>query len=205
MGLALLRVVGGAAIVAFLVAGFTPAVNLLSYWMAPARRAEPTQAIVVLGAGGVDTSGGLTETSLHAAMDAITLYRQGLAPVVVFSGFPRDGAKGEAQLRADLAVSCGIPGPAMLTTSRARTTNEEAHEIRTLLEPRGIRKIMLVADSAGMRRAMGVFERAGFDVVPTPWVGTLDLGGSPEARINLLRRVVIELGARLYYRMAGHL
>ncbi len=63
---------------------------------------------------------------------------------------------------------------------------------------------MLIADGAGMRRAMAVFERAGFDVVPTPLVGTLDLGGSPGDRLSLLRRLTIELAARLYYRAAGY-
>src|SRR6267143_891909 len=55
---------------------------------------------------------------------------------------------------------CGIPSSAILTTSRAHTTHEEALEIRTLLTSRGIRKVMLLARAPGMARAMVVFKRA---------------------------------------------
>jgi uncharacterized SAM-binding protein YcdF (DUF218 family) len=205
MSQALLRFVGGAALVCFLVAAFTPAVNLLSYWMAPSRRLEPAQAIVVLGSGGVAANGLLTDTSMRAAMDGIVLYQKGLAPLVVFSGSPEGNPNGEAEARADLARSCGIPAAAIVTSSRARTTNEEAHEIHALLAPREIRKILLVADTPGMGRAMKVFERVGFDVVPTPWSEVLDLGGSPEARLSQLRQVAMELVALAYYRAAGYL
>lgn len=202
---ALLRILGGAAVVALLVAAFSPAVNLLSYWMAPTRRSEPAQAIVVLGAGGVAASGALTDTSMRGTMDGILLYQKGLAPIVVFSGSPEGIPKGEAETRADLARSCGIPASAILTSSKAHTTSEEAQEIRALLTSRQIRKIMLVADTPGMGRAMRVFERAGFDVVPSPWSEVLDLGGPPEGRLGLLRELAMELVARLYYRIAGYM
>jgi uncharacterized SAM-binding protein YcdF (DUF218 family) len=199
-----LRIVGGTAVVAFLVAAFTPAVNLLSYSLTPPRRLEPAQAIVVLGGGGVAASGVLTDTSMRAAMDGIALYQQGLAPLVVFSGSPEGSPKDEAEARADLARSCGIPASAIVTSSKARTTHEEAQQIHALLAARQIRKIMLVADTPGMARAMRVFERVGFDVLPTPWSEVLDLGGMPEDRLSLLRQVAMELVALVYYRVAGY-
>jgi uncharacterized SAM-binding protein YcdF (DUF218 family) len=199
-----LRIVGGTAVVAFLVAAFTPAVNLLSYSLTPPRRPEPAQAIVVLGGGGVAASGVLTDTSMRAAMDGIALYQQGLAPLVVFSGSPEGSPKDEAEARADLARSCGIPASAIVTSSKARTTHEEAQQIHALLGARQIRKIMLVADTPGMARAMRVFERVGFDVLPTPWSEVLDLGGMPEDRLSLLRQVAMELVALVYYRVAGY-
>jgi uncharacterized SAM-binding protein YcdF (DUF218 family) len=201
----LLQVLGGAVLVSFLIAAFSPAVNLLSYWMTPRRRSEPAQAIVVLGAGGVDASGLLTDSSMRGAMEAVMLYRQGLAPLVVFSGSPEGSPKGEAEARADLARTCGIPDSAIVTSSRAHTTNEEAQEIRALLGPRAVRKIVLVADTPGMTRATKVFERVGFDVVPTPWAEVLDLGGFPEDRLALLRQIAMELVAHVYYRVAGYM
>ena len=204
MSQALLRNVGGAAVLSFLVTAYTPAVNVVSYWMAPTRRSEPAQAIVVLGAGGVAASGALTDTSMRGAMDGIVLYQKGLAPLVVFSGSPEGNPKGEAEARADIARSCGVPASAIVTSSRARTTNEEAQQIHPLLESRAIRKIMLVADTPGMERAMRVFERIGFDVVPAPWTEVLDFGGFPEDRLSLLRQVAMELIAHVYYRVAGY-
>ena len=202
---ALLRILGGAALASFLIAAFSPAVNILSYWMAPTGRSGPAQAIVVLGSGGIAANGLLTDTSMRGAMEGILLYRQGLAPLVIFSGSPEGGPNGEAEARAELARACGIPTAAIVTSSRAHTTNEEAHEIHALLAPRAIRKILLVADTPGMNRAMRVFERVGFDVVSTPWTEVLDLGGLPEDRLGLLRQVAMELVARVYYRVAGYI
>ena len=56
-----------------------------------------------------------------------------------------------------------------------------------------------------MVRAIGVFEREGFDVVPAPWSEGLDLHAGPEDRLGLLRQLAMELVARVYYRVAGYL
>ncbi len=199
-----MRILGAIAVGSFLLMAFTPAANVLSFWAAPPGQSGPAQAIVVLGAGGVTASGALTDTSLRGAMDAVALYQKGLASLVVFSGSPETRTRGEAEARADLARACGIPASAILTTSRAHTTHEEALQIRALLQSQGIRKIMLVADTAGMVRAMTVFKHAGFDVVPPPGSDTLDLGGGPEDRLGLLRQLAMEAVARVYYRAAGY-
>jgi uncharacterized SAM-binding protein YcdF (DUF218 family) len=201
----LLRILGGGVLVLFVVVAFTPAIPALRYWTVPSRPPEHAEAIVVLGAGGVTPDGTLTDTSLRGAIDAITLYEQGIAPLVVFSGSPEDGRTAEADARAHLARRCGIPSSAILTTSTAHTTHEEALEIRTLLTSRGIRKVMLLARAPGMARAMVVFERAGFEVVPAPWDDVLDFSAGPEERIELARQVLKELIAHLYYRAAGYL
>jgi uncharacterized SAM-binding protein YcdF (DUF218 family) len=205
MSVRALRVLGGTAILLFLVVAFTPAVNLLSFWLMPSRSdTESAEAIVVLGAGGVNPQGALSRTSLHGTIDGVLLYRKGAAPLVVFSGSP-DGARDEATVRADLARECGLPPSAILTSSLARTTREEAVRIQSLLSSRGIRKVILVADGPGMFRAVRTFERLGFVVVPQPSSGALELGGGAEDRLNLLRQVAIEFAARAYYRLAGFL
>ncbi len=201
MSVRALEVLGGTAILLFLVVAFTPAVNLLSFWLMPSRSdPESAEAIVVLGAGGVTPQGALSRTSLHGTIDGVLLYRKGAAPLVVFSGSPA-----EATARADLARECGLPPSAILTSSLARTTREEAVRIQSLLSSRGIRKVILVADGPGMFRAVRTFERLGFAVVPQPSSGALELGGGAEDRLNLLRQVAIEFAARAYYRIAGFL
>jgi len=201
MSVRALEVLGGTAILLFLVVAFTPAVNLLSFWLMPSRSdTESAEAIVVLGAGGVTPQGALSRTSLHGTIDGVRLYRKGVAPLVVFSGSPA-----EATARADLARECGLPPSAILTSSLARTTREEAVRIQSLLSSRGIRKVILVADGPGMFRAVRTFERLGFVVVPQPSSGALELGGGAEDRLNLLRQVAIEFAARAYYRLAGFL
>jgi uncharacterized SAM-binding protein YcdF (DUF218 family) len=206
MSLLIVRVLGGAALLFFLLVAFTPAVNLWSFWLAPSRVAvDSVEAIVVLGGGGVTPGGALAERSLRQAVEAIMLYRQGIAPLVVFSGAPEEGAGDEASTRAELARECGLPSSAILTSSTARTTREEAVQIQRLLGARGVRKVMLLADGPGMPRAVRTFERQGFVVVPPPGSGVLDLGGGPEDRLNLMRQLAMETVARVYYRLAGFL
>jgi uncharacterized SAM-binding protein YcdF (DUF218 family) len=203
-----LRRLGGFTLVLLFLVGFTPLVNLWAYWLAPTRTgsgADSAEAIVVLGAGGVGAGGVLTDASLRGAFEGITLYRRGIAPLVVFSGSRADGGPDEASARATLARDCGLPGSAVLTNSASRTTREEAVHIRTLLASRGIARVMLVADAAGLPRAMRTFQRVGFTVVADPAAGALDLGGGPEDRLNLLRQIAIESVARVYYRLAGFL
>ena len=193
MSVRALRVLGGTAILLFLVVAFTPAVNLLSFWLMPSRSdTESAEAIVVLGAGGVTPQGALSRTSLHGTIDGVLLYRKGAAPLVVFSGSP-DGARDEATVRAtvraDLARECGLPPSAILSSSLARTTREEALRIQSLLSSRGIRKVMLVA-------AVEFVARVGESAVPGgqrgPQQGVFNVGGleagfaPPEAATLLL-------------------
>jgi len=200
----LLRALGATSILLFLVAAFTPGLDLVSGWLNPARPAEHAQAIVVLGAGGVAPGGELTDTSLRAAMTGVRLFQEGWAALLVLSG-PAAQGRAEADVRADFARRAGVPSTSIATVSSARTTHEEAQAIRAALEPRAIRKILLVVDGPGLTRAMAVFERAGFDVVPAPWSDAWSLRGSPEERLNSLRAIAVELVARLYYRAAGYL
>lgn len=180
-------------------------VELIGALLNPDRSPEHAQAIVVLGAGGVAPGGGLTDPSLRAAMEGVTLFQQGWAPLLVFSGEPERGQPAEADVRAEFARRNGVPAAAILTVTTARTTHEEAVRMQALLQPRNIRKILLVADGPGMIRATAVFDRAGFDVVPAPWSAAWNLEGRPEDRLGLLREIAMEVVARAYYRGMGYL
>jgi uncharacterized SAM-binding protein YcdF (DUF218 family) len=193
------------AVLLLLAIGFTPLPNVVSYWMAPARELGPAGAIVILGRGGVDERGELSEASLFGLMEGIHLYRRGLAPLLLVSGSPFGTRGTEAGRRADMSRECGIPAQAILTMSSARTTREEALGAWSLLAPRGIKRIIIVTDGQSMGRAMALFERAGFEVIPSYGVPVLEWGGTPEARLGVMRQVIIETVARFYYRLAGYL
>jgi uncharacterized SAM-binding protein YcdF (DUF218 family) len=203
MPVRVLRILGAGALLGLGVAAFTPLVNLLNAWMAGAPRLEPAGAIVVLARGGVDTDGVLTNASLRRALLGVTLYRNGLAPLLVFSGsITRDGID-EAAVRAELAEGLGVPPGAVLVASPVRSTREEGVVVQRLLEPRGVGRILLVADPIDMPRTRAVFERVGFTVLPAP---TASSGPSdPESRLGLFRDLAIELLGLVYYRLAGHL
>jgi uncharacterized SAM-binding protein YcdF (DUF218 family) len=198
-----LQILGALVTGLLLVSAFTPAVNLLAYWRAPARALGPVDAIVVLGEGGITESGRLSHPSLQRITEAIDLYWQGLAPVLVVSGSPSRVARTEAEARVQIARASGIAPEAVLAIDPVRTTHEEARAVRALLEPRGARRIILVTDGASMARSAGAFERAGFTVTPSYGVPVLRWGGGPGARLRLLQETLIEMLASTYYRLQG--
>ena len=193
-----LRLLGLVGLLTFVIAAFTPLANSLNIWMAGVPMLEPADAIVVLGRGGADTDGVLTNQSLRRTLYGVDLYGDGLAPVLVLSG-----SADETAARVLLAQGLGVPSGAILRTSSAKTTRGEAEEIRRLLFPLGRRRILLVADPIDMPRARAVMERAGFTVLPAPTAAT---GPSdPESRLGLLRDILSELAGWTYYRLTGAL
>jgi uncharacterized SAM-binding protein YcdF (DUF218 family) len=191
-----LRLLGAAGLLLLVVGGFTPLANGLNRWMAGPIDLRPAQAIVVPGRGGVDTDAVLTNASLRRTLRAIALQKQGLSPLIVFSG-----ADAEIDARVLLARGLGIAAESLLPAPGANTTREEVTLLEGLLKPRGVARILLVADSIDMPRTRALFEARGFTVLGAQ---TLDGGPSdPESRLHLLREIGIELSAWYYYRLRG--
>lgn len=184
------RLVGFAGVVGFFISAFTPLPNLLGGWLSTPPRLGPAEAIVVLGG----------PESQRRAVHGILLYRQGLAPLVVFSGSIL-----EVHAREALAHDLGLPPAVILTEATAHTTQQEAVRVGALLHARGIRRILLVTDALGMSRARGVFGRAGFDVLPAPATGPGDSPGPPHDQLAFTLSIAEELAAQLYYRLMGYL
>lgn len=188
--------IGG--LLVFVAAAFTPLPNWFDAWLAGTPRLERADAIVVLGRGGSDTDGVLTNRSLRRVMHGIELYRAVLAPRLVLSGTGE-----EAGARATLARGLGVPQGAIVQVAAARTTAEEADQIAQLLLPRAERRILLVADPIDMPRARAVMEHVGFTVLPAPTAATGPT--APEGRLALLRDIATEMASLAYYRITGSL
>ncbi len=192
----LLRPLGGIGAIVFVASAFMPLPNWLNERLAGTPKLEPADAIVVLGRGGADSDGVLTNRSLRRILHAIDLYRSSLAPLLVLSSTVE-----ETRARVVLAEAFGVPATAILKAAPAPTTRAEADQLRLLLIPRGHRRILLVADPIDMPRARAAMERVGFTVLPAP---TAASGPSqPEARLALLRDIAIEVVGWAYYRVTG--
>lgn len=197
------RLLGAGCLLGFAATAFTPLAGALRERMTASPSVGPAEAIVVLAAS-VDSRGVLHSSSMRRAVHGMLLYRRGLAPLLVFLGPSHGGGPAEADLRAGLARELGVPPSAILTESRARTTREEAQRTRDLLEPRGIRRILLVTGSHHMPRALSVFRRVGFEALPAP-LDELSGLDRPGGRLYFLGGLLQEALARLYYRAAGYL
>ena len=199
-----LRILGLIGVLVFAVSAFTPLPSLVAGLNSRQSHLEVADAIVVLGAG-IYPDGALTNGSLRRALNGIVLYRKGLAKFLVFSGPGWNGRNAESAVRAQLARDLGISPETILTETQARTTQDEAVRLGELLRSRGARRILLVTDSQHMPRAEGLFEHAGFEVLPAPADDFSSAAVEPEERLRLMRRIAQEILARLYYRMAGYL
>ncbi len=198
------RGLGGLGLVTFLVLAFTPLVRHVNGRLETPSRLANAEAIVVLGAG-ILPDGTLTGGSFRRAIDGILLVHKGLAPRVLFLGAGHSPAGSEADVRTRLARDLAVPADRILIASEALTTREEAVRTRELLQPLGIRRILLVTSSHHLERARHLFERVGFEVLPVAITDRVPVSDAPEDRLQLARRLLQELLARTYYRLAGYL
>jgi len=189
----------------FLLVMLTPLSNLAgqSFAVAPERKAA--DAIVVLAAALLN-GGSLSDESMRRTITGIELYKQGFAPVLVFSGRGRRDkpVPTEAGQRLLMAEAVGMPAEAILKEETANTTREEAGRISRLLMHRGLRKILLVTDSLHLRRAKLAFESTGLEVFPVPSDNFPTAATSAWDRLWLASRIVEESAALSYYRLAGY-
>ena len=119
---------------------------------------EPEQADVIVGFGNFNT---------NIARRAAELYRQGLAPVVLFTGGLGRNTQGllsepEAVRFARVAMECGVPESAIVLEPDSTNTAENIRFTRRVLEERAVphRRILGVHQPFMERRitaAMGVY------------------------------------------------
>jgi uncharacterized SAM-binding protein YcdF (DUF218 family) len=139
-------------------------------------RAKPDQApqaIVVLS-GGLASDGAesgqrnrVSPGSLERVLHARRLARLTALPLLVSGGVTAYGGEPEARLLRDL-LEGELGTPVKWIETKSRDTAENAGFTRDILQPLGIRRILLVTHAYHMRRAQAAFERAGFAVTPAP-------------------------------------
>jgi uncharacterized SAM-binding protein YcdF (DUF218 family) len=139
------------------------------------QRPLDAQAIVVLGGGVVVTDAAreevqLDQASLYRCLQTAKLYHQG-SPclVLVTGGKPDPEAPGPpcADLMHEFLLQLGVPAADTIVENQSRTTFENAAACRTLLEPRGIRHVVLVTDATHLHRACGCFAKQGIEATPS--------------------------------------
>ena len=133
------------------------------------------QAIVLLGGGTRPQLPPRPMSEISEAGDrmvyAARLHQEGKAPIIVATGgfIEFFGATvPETEAMAELLTQLGVPDAAILRESKAQNTYENGVLVRELLEPRGIKQILLVTSALHMPRSVAIFERQGFEVIPAP-------------------------------------
>lgn len=138
--------------------------------------APQADAIVVLGGSVMTVAGRHREPELAEAGDrvrkAAALFHAGKAPIIVASGgnidFLDDSRQMEAIGTGRILESLGVPATAFVAESKSRNTHENAEFTWSLLNARGVHRILLVTSSTHMPRSVALFRHAGFVVIPVP-------------------------------------
>jgi uncharacterized SAM-binding protein YcdF (DUF218 family) len=156
---------------------------------------------------------------------AAHLYRQGAAPMILFSGgaiewLTADTSPGETATY--ILENLGVPGSAIQLETVSQNTYESAVACRRILEAEGIQRIILVTSAAHMPRSVGLFLKQGFEVIPAPtdytvtqadWEGAekadlpaMLIGLLPSANnLNITTRTLKEYIGLFIYKLRGWL
>jgi uncharacterized SAM-binding protein YcdF (DUF218 family) len=91
---------------------------------------------------------------------AVSLWKQGFAPLLIFSGGSEDPQSvASAELMKRAAIAAGVPADAILVEPASATTEENAARVAELMTARHIRTAILVTSPYHQRRAAMLFER----------------------------------------------
>lgn len=128
---------------------------------------RPADAIVVFGAG-VDANGRCKPILRDRVTTACSLYREGLAPMLIFSGGPGPGDVSEPQAMRNLAVSHGVDANRILLDFAG--TNTQATVLNTVKMLRGIgaKHVLAVSTFYHLPRVKLTYQRAGWQVYTVP-------------------------------------
>ncbi|TNF98884.1 MAG: YdcF family protein, partial [Gammaproteobacteria bacterium] len=135
---------------------------------------QQAQAIVVLGGGvhkeareygnGIPDPASLVRTHYGAFLHKIT----GL-PVLVSGGDDlKDGKRPATLMKETLVRDFNIPDDQVWAEIHSLDTFQNAVLSASLLEKKGIKRILLVTHASHMPRAASVFKLRGLDVIPAP-------------------------------------
>jgi uncharacterized SAM-binding protein YcdF (DUF218 family) len=142
---------------------------------------------------------------------AISLWKQGYAPLLIFSGGSSDPESvASAELMKRTAVAAGVPSAAILVEGQSATTEENAQRVAELMRSRKLRSAILVTSPYHQRRAAMLFERefgnGSLSLVNHPasdpiWDPNLWWMSDPSRRLTLVE--LAKLGALVVGQRAG--
>jgi uncharacterized SAM-binding protein YcdF (DUF218 family) len=159
---------------------------------------RPADAIVVLGAAQYD---GIPSPVFRARLEhAVSLFREGYAPLLVVTGGKAEGDRTtEAAAARQFAIDQGVPAAAILAEDRGRTTLESLRTVGLMLRERGISRAVFVSDRAHMLRVLRIARDEGIEAYGSPTTNS----PTDQTFVHRLEATTHELAALAVYFLAG--
>jgi len=191
-----------AGLVLFLIAvGY----SLVSFWQVwstgRSDEARAVDAIVVMGAAQYD---GRPSPQLAARLDhAVSLWNDGLAPVVIVTGGNQEGDRfTEASTSAAYLVERGVPSSAIVQEDAGSTTHDSLDRARALVDE-SVETILIVTDPYHALRTKLTAEEVGFTAYVSPAPDSVVVGAT-ELRRELAEAAGVAIGRFIgFERLSG--
>ncbi|HKG56504.1 MAG TPA: YdcF family protein [Candidatus Limnocylindrales bacterium] len=159
---------------------------------------RPADAIVVLGAAQYD---GRPSPVFRARLEhAVSLYQQGLAPLLVVTGGKAAGDRTtEAAVARAFAIANDVPVDAILVEDRGRNTLDSLRTVGSMLHKRGLSSAVFVSDRTHMLRVL----RIARDQDITAWGSPTETSPTDTDRGRRVDATLHELAALAAYFVGG--
>ena len=128
---------------------------------------RPAEAVVVLGAKAY-ADGTPSIPLADRVRTACGLYHAGLAPRLIFSGGPGDGAITEPEAMRRMAMGLGVPDEAIILDERGVSTQATIDNTIPILRRIGARRVMAVSNFYHLPRIKMAYQRRGWNVYTVP-------------------------------------
>ena len=192
-----------AAVAIYLLLFQTPALWWVASPLLVTAPPQPAEAIVVF-AGGVGESGKAGGGFQERVTQAVTLYRAGYAPKLIFSSGYVFTLR-EAEVMKAVAIDNGVPADAILLEEAAKNTYDNVRLTKQMLDRNGWNRILLVSSPYHMRRATMTWSKLapGVAVVPTPVPQSQFYTHERGASLEQIRGILHEYAALASYWWKG--
>jgi uncharacterized SAM-binding protein YcdF (DUF218 family) len=191
--------VGRAVGAVVLAVGLVVVSTATAIWWTARQDAEPrSDAIVVLGSAQYN---GVPSSIFEARLEhALSLWRDGVAPVVVTVGGKKSGDEfTEAEAGRDYLEKAGIPADDLVAVTDGVDTLESMRLVAAEFDQRGWSTAVLVTDPWHVMRAERMADDAGIQAESSP----TRQGPAVQTRGTQFRYILRETAAYLLYRATG--
>ena len=130
--------------------------------------ASPSDAIAVFGAAQYV---GHPSPVFHARLDkVVSLYRRGMAPLVITLGGTADGRSGQSEgsVGRDYLLAQGIPYNSIVAETESIDTEEQVEMLAQIARERNLNQIIAVSDGTHLFRIRVLCEQQGLHILTSP-------------------------------------